>query len=79
MEGLARASTGTVALPVLLSVARGEQLMALDKRTAEHLERFAQAFREARERGATESDTVMYLVRFFDGVEKGLTLPWSGR
>lgn len=53
--------------------------MALDKRTAGHLERFAQAFREARERGANESDTVMYLVRFFDEVEKGLTLPWSGR
>lgn len=42
--------------------------MALDKQTAFQLERFATAFREARERGANESDTVMYLVKFFEDV-----------
>jgi hypothetical protein len=29
---------------------------------------FATAFREARDRGANESDTVMYLVKFFEDV-----------
>lgn len=42
--------------------------MGLDKHTANHLARFATAFREARERGANESDTVMYLVKFFEEV-----------
>jgi hypothetical protein len=32
------------------------------------LSRFATAFREARDRGANESDTVMYLVKFFEDV-----------
>lgn len=42
--------------------------MSLDKHTANQLDRFATAFREARERGANESDTVMYLVKFFEDV-----------
>jgi hypothetical protein len=40
----------------------------MDKQTANQLARFATAFREARERGANESDTVMYLVKFFEEV-----------
>ena len=42
--------------------------MALDKSAANQLNRFAVAFREARDRGANESDTVMYLVKFFEEV-----------
>jgi len=42
--------------------------MGLDKVTSAQLKRFAAAFREARERGANESDTVMYLVKFFEEV-----------
>jgi hypothetical protein len=42
--------------------------MGLDKQTTNQLVRFATAFREARERGANESDTVMYLVKFFEEV-----------
>lgn len=42
--------------------------MALDKQTAFQLDRFATAFRDARERGANESDTVMYLIKFFEDV-----------
>jgi len=42
--------------------------MELDKPTAAQLKRFAGAFRDARERGANESDTVMYLVKFFEEV-----------
>jgi hypothetical protein len=42
--------------------------MALDKSTSAQLKRFAAAFKEARERGANESDTVMYLVKFFEEV-----------
>lgn len=42
--------------------------MALEKAMALKLARFATAFREARERGANESDTVMYLVKFFEEV-----------
>lgn len=42
--------------------------MAIDKNTAAKLKRYAQAFREARERGANESDTVMFLVKFFEEV-----------
>lgn len=42
--------------------------MGLDKATMVQLSRFATAFREARDRGANESDTVMYLVKFFEDV-----------
>jgi predicted type IV restriction endonuclease len=42
--------------------------MGLDKQTAAQLTRYATAFREARERNANESDTVMYLVKFFEDV-----------
>ena len=39
---------------------------AVPKETLSRLAMFANAFREARERGANESDTVMYLVKFFE-------------
>lgn len=39
-----------------------------DRETLFQLQRFATAFREARERNANESDTVMYLVKFFEDV-----------
>lgn len=39
-----------------------------DKQTMLQLQRYATAFREARERNANESDTVMYLVKFFEDV-----------
>jgi predicted type IV restriction endonuclease len=42
--------------------------MALDRSTFQQLKRYAQAFKEAYERGANESDTVMYLVKFFEDV-----------
>jgi hypothetical protein len=42
--------------------------MGVDKQTMVQLSRFATAFREARDRGANESDTVMYLVKFFEDV-----------
>jgi hypothetical protein len=42
--------------------------MSLDKSTSAQLKRFAAAFKDARERGANESDTVMYLVKFFEEV-----------
>lgn len=42
--------------------------MALDKTVLNQLRRFATAFREARDRGANESDTVMFLVKFFEEV-----------
>lgn len=42
--------------------------MALEKTVTQQLKKFADAFREARERGATESDTVMFLVKFFEEV-----------
>ena len=42
--------------------------MGLDKQTSNQLQKFATAFREARERSANESDTVMYLVKFFEEV-----------
>jgi len=42
--------------------------MALPKELQTRLNRFATAFREARDRGANESDTVMYLVKFFEEV-----------
>jgi hypothetical protein len=40
--------------------------MAVDKATLGQLQRFATAFKEARERGANESDTVMFIVKFFE-------------
>lgn len=40
--------------------------MAIDKQASFQIDRFATAFREARERGANESDTVMYLIKFFE-------------
>jgi hypothetical protein len=42
--------------------------MALEKTVTQQLKKFADAFREARERGATESDTVMFLVKFFEEI-----------
>ena len=42
--------------------------MAIDKAILNKLRKFAAAFREARDRGANESDTVMYLVKFFEEV-----------
>jgi len=42
--------------------------MAIDKNVLSQLRRFASAFREARDRGANESDTIMYLVKFFEEV-----------
>lgn len=42
--------------------------MAIDKALLNQLRRFAAAFREARDRGANESDTIMYLVKFFEEV-----------
>ncbi len=43
-------------------------MLDIDKPPVGQLKRFAQAFREARERQANESDTVMYLVKFFEDV-----------
>jgi len=37
-----------------------------DRQTQAQLDRFSSAFRDARERNANESDTVMYLVKFFE-------------
>lgn len=42
--------------------------MAMDKTTANQLKRYAAAFREARERGANESETSMFIVKFFEEV-----------
>jgi len=42
--------------------------MALDKAVSNQLGKFTAAFREARDRGANESDTVMFLVKFFEEV-----------
>jgi hypothetical protein len=42
--------------------------MALDKTVSNQLGRFATAYREARDRGANESDTVMFLIKFFEDV-----------
>lgn len=42
--------------------------MALDKSTTNLLTRFAQAFRDARERNANESDTVMFIVKMLEEV-----------
>jgi len=42
--------------------------MAIEKAVLNQLRKFAAAFREARDRGANESDTVMFLVKFFEEV-----------
>jgi predicted type IV restriction endonuclease len=42
--------------------------MALDKKLTATLKKYAQVFKEARERDANESDTVMYLTKFFEEV-----------
>jgi hypothetical protein len=42
--------------------------MAIEKGVLNQLKRFAAAFREARDRGANESDTVMFLVKFVEEV-----------
>ena len=44
------------------------QPMGLEKTVLNQLRKFSPAFREARDRGANESDTVMYLVKFFEEV-----------
>ncbi len=40
--------------------------MAIDKLTASKLKLYSQVFKEARERGANESDTVMLLIKMFE-------------
>jgi hypothetical protein len=47
---------------------RKERIMPLDRDTLSKLRRFTTVFREARERGANESDTMMFLVRMFEEV-----------
>ena len=42
--------------------------MGLDKNTLQKLKKYAQVFKEAAERDANESDTVMFLVKFFEDV-----------
>ncbi len=42
--------------------------MSLEKDVSAQLKKFAAAFKEARDRGANEADTVMYLVKFFEEV-----------
>lgn len=42
--------------------------MAIPKDVLAQLKRFATAFKEARDRGANESDTAMFLVKFFEEV-----------
>lgn len=42
--------------------------MSVDKSIVAQLTRYAQVFKDARERGANESDTVMYLVKMFGDV-----------
>ena len=42
--------------------------MDLDKQSLQKLTKYAQVFRDARDRGANESDTVLYLVKFFEDV-----------
>jgi len=39
--------------------------MTIDKSTLLKLKKYAQVFREARDRDSNESDTVMYLIKFF--------------
>jgi predicted type IV restriction endonuclease len=42
--------------------------MAIEKAILNQLRKYAEAFREARDRGANEADTVMFLVKFFEEV-----------
>jgi hypothetical protein len=42
--------------------------MPIDKATLTKLKKYAQVFKDARERNANESDTVMYLIEFFKDV-----------
>jgi hypothetical protein len=42
--------------------------MSLDKNALARVRRFSQAFKDARDRGSNESDTVMYLVKFFEEI-----------
>lgn len=42
--------------------------MNIDKSTTTKLKKYAQVFREAKDRNANESDTVMYLIKFFEDV-----------
>jgi hypothetical protein len=42
--------------------------MALEKAVSNQLRKFAAVFREARDQGANESNTIMYLVKFFEEV-----------
>jgi len=42
--------------------------MNIDKSTTTKLKKYAQVFRDAKDRNVNESDTVMYLVRFFEDV-----------
>src|ERR1700687_3964017 len=42
--------------------------MAIDKITLNFLKKYAGVFRDARDRGANEADTVMYLVKFLEDV-----------
>lgn len=42
--------------------------MSFDRSAINKLKRFSQAFKDARDRGANESDTVMFLVKFFEEV-----------
>ncbi len=42
--------------------------MYLDKSTRNNLKKFAQVFKDAQERNVNESDTVMYLIKFFEDV-----------
>lgn len=42
--------------------------MGIDKATLAKIKKYSQAFKDARERGANESDTVMYLIKMFEEV-----------
>lgn len=53
---------------VAATQSKGGVFMTYDKAIASLLRKFASAFREARDRGANESDTMMYLVKFFEDV-----------
>src|SRR5262249_17326920 len=46
----------------------GVRPMALDKTVLNQLRKFAAAFRDARDRGVNEADTVLFLVKFFEEV-----------
>lgn len=40
----------------------------MDKQILQQLKKYAQVFKDARDRGANESDTVLYLIKFFEDV-----------